>query len=295
MFGVSSPRRWVLTLLLGLMAITFIGLAGCSKEEVVDPYVYDNLRRITRGDTLSVGFLFEMDCPEFEYVSGNTAIVRDDNLLEFLVGDDLENNYRNLAGTLLGVRKTFSPSPTHYVIQRIKRNGVIEADSLAAPAKYIVPKLLRSGAVDLKTPGAALPDVGWKRKDVEEARSTFLPENEGDPLNPIQTVVEHFVHVPRHDLDEEKRLNPGADDYAWYAVFENSTFEIVDLLPGAEWMMYLLLDKDLPLIGCFSVASMEDEYGLRKIEHEGLGHVVGSFKVNWFKYANTYVKGSEDD
>ncbi len=295
MFGVSSPRRWVFAMLLGLLTITLIGLAGCSKDEVVDPYVYDSLRRITRGDTLSVNFLFEIDAPEFEYVSGNTAIVRDGNLLEFLVAEDLENNYRNLAGTLLGVRKSFSPSPTHYVIQRIKRDGVIQADSLATPTSYTLPKLLRAGAVDLKTPGAALPDVGWKRKDVEEARSTFLPENEEDPLNPIQTVIEKFVHVPRHDLDEEKMLNPGPEDYAWYAVFENSAFEMVDILPGAEWMLYLLLDKDLPLIGCFSVASIEDEYSLRKVEHEGLGHVVGTFKINWFKYANTYVKATESD
>jgi hypothetical protein len=293
MFGVSSPRRWVLTLLLGLMAISMIGLAGCSKEEVVDPYVYDSLRRITRGDTLSVGFLFEFDAPKFEYVSGNTAIIRDGNLLEFLVGEDLENNYRELSGTVLGVKKSFSPSPTHYVIQRIKRAGVVEQDSLAAPTEYILPKLLREGSIDQETPGAPLPDIGWKKREIDEARSTFLPENEGEDLRPIQTAISRFVYVPRHDLTEEKKLTPEAGDYAWYADFENSCFEMVDIPENTEWMLNLLLEQDLPLIGCFSVVSLEDDYSLRKIEHDGLGHVVGSFQINWFKYASTYVKGTD--
>jgi hypothetical protein len=295
MFGDSSARRWVSVLLLGLLAVTFIGLSGCGNKEVVDPYVYDSLRRVTRGDTLSTAFLFEIDAPEFDYIRGNTAIVRDGNLLEFLVGEDLEHNYRNLAGTLLGVKKTFSPAPTHLVIQRIKRNGVVEADSLPVPTHYTVPTLLRSGAVDLETPGAPLPDLGWKSKDIDEARAIFLPEEEGDDLKPIQTGIATFVYVPRHDLPDSAKANPMAEDFAWYAVFENSTLEITELTDGADWMMHLLLDKDLPLIGSFSMLTLEEEYSKRKIEHEDLGRVVGTMKINWFKFANTFVEGSERD
>jgi len=295
MFGVSSPRRLVSALLLVMLVVTSIGLTGCGKKEEVDPYVYDTLRRVTRGDTLSVGFLFEIDAPEFEYVRGNTAIVRDGNLLEFLVGEDMENNYQNLAGTLLGVRKRFDPAPTHYVIQRIKINGVVEADSIPAPASYTIPRLLRAGAVDLETPGAPLPDLGWKRKDIDEARATFLPENEGDDLRPVQTGIADFVYVPRHGLADSVRMNPSDEDFAWYAVFENSSVEIVELTDGADWMLHLLIDQDLPLIGSFSMMTLEEEYSARKIEHEGLGHVVGTLKINWFKYANTFVEGSTDD
>ncbi len=295
MFGVSSPRRWVSSLLLGLLAVSLFGMVGCGEEEVVDPYVYDSLRRITRGDTLSTNFLFEIDAPEFDYVSGNTAIVRDGNLLEFLVGEDLENNYRNLSGTLLGVRKSFSPQPTHLVIQRIKRNGVIEADSLAAPTSYTMPTLLRAGAVDLETPGAPLPDLGWKRKDIETAAATFLPEEEGDDLKPVQTGIETFVYVPRHDLADSVKANPSAEDYGWYAVFAESTVEITDLTDGAEWMLTMMLEKDMPLIGSFSMLTLEDEYQKRKIEHDGLGRVVGTMKINWFKFGNTFVEGSTRD
>jgi hypothetical protein len=133
MFGVSSARRWGMALVLSLTVLTLIGLAGCSKEEVVDPYAYDSVRRIMDGDTLSVGFLFEIDAPAMEYIKGDVGIMRNGNLLNFLVGEDLENRAPNLQGTLLGVKKTFTPQPTHLVIQRIKRDGLVVQDSIPAP------------------------------------------------------------------------------------------------------------------------------------------------------------------
>lgn len=291
MFAVSSTRRWVFALMLATMAVTFLGLAGCSKEEVVDPYVYDSLRRVTRGDTMSVGFLFEIDAPELDYVKGDVAIVRDGNLLEFLVGPDLENNYANLQGTLLGVKKTFTPQPTHLVIQRVKRNGVVEQDSIPRPQGYKLPRLLRSGAINQDMPGAPLPQIGWKVKDYNEAVSTYLPENEGDPVKTIKSAFLNFVHRPRVGLDEEAAANPTEEDMAWYAIGDECSLEMVDLTPGAVWMLEMLLEKDLPLIGAFTVTELEDEYQNRKIDHEGLGHVMGKMRVNWFQYANTYVEG----
>lgn len=293
MFGVSSPRRWVSVLLLGLLAVILIGVTGCGKKEEVDPYVYDSIRRIMDGDTLSVGFLFEIDAPEFEYVRGNTALIRNGNLLNFMVYQDIEHNYRNLAGTMLGVVKTFSPQPTHLVVQRIKRNGVVEQDSIPRPASYVMPHLLRSGQVDLETPGAPLPEIGWKTKDITEARATFLPEEEGGDLKPVQSGIEKFVYVPRHDLPDSVKMEPSEKDFAWYAVFPESALQIRNLTPGAEWMLHLLQDKDLPLIGSFSLLTLDDEYANRKTEHEGLGHVIGTMQINWFKYANSFVQGNK--
>lgn len=291
MFAVSSTRRWVLTLMLALMAVTIIGLAGCSKEEVVDPYVYDSLRRITRGDTLSVGFTFEIDAPELEYVKGDVAIIRDGNLLEFLVGNDLEHNYANMAGTLLGVKKTFTPQPSHLVIERIKRGGVVEQDSIPHPVGYKLPHLLRSGAIDQDMPGAPLPDMGWKVKEYNEAVSTYLPENEGDPLKTIKSAFLDFTYRPRVGLPDSVAANPSADDMAWYAIGNGISLEMVELTDGAVFMLELLQEKDLPLIGAFTVVRLEDKYANRKIDHEGLGHVMGEMHLVWFQYANTYVEG----
>ncbi len=295
MIGVFSARRWLSAILLALAALTIFGLIGCGQEVVVDPYVHDSLHRIIQGDTLSVGFLFEIDAPEFEYVRGDVGMIRDGKLLEFLVAKDLENNYHNLAGTLLGVRKAFEPQPTHLVLRRIMRNGVIEADSLdiKSPAHYVLPKLLRSGQVDLETPGAPLPELGWKKSSYKEARSIYLPENEGDELRSVQSGIENFVYAPRIDLDEETMANPGPDDYAWYAVFPNASLEIVNLDPGADWMLHLMKDQDYPLVGSFSLVSLVEKYSKRRIEHPVIGHMVGTMQINWFKFANTFVEGTK--
>jgi hypothetical protein len=291
MFGVSSPRRWALALVLGLTVLTLIGLAGCSKEEVVDPYVYDSVRRIMDGDTLSVGFLFEIDAPEFEYVKGDVGIVRSGNLLNFLVGQDLENNAPNLSGTLLGVKKTFTPQPTHLVIQRIKRGGLVVEDSIPAPKGYILPRLLRSGAISQDLPGAPLPEIGWKAAGIKEAQATYLPENEGDPAKTIKSAFENFSYQPRFDLPDSVMANPSEKDFTYYAIGDECFMEIVDLSPGSRYMLQLLLAKDLPLIGAFTVTELEDTYRVRKEEYEGLGHYVGKIRLNWFQYANTYVEG----
>lgn len=294
MFGATSPRRPVTILLLVVLAMTLVGLAGCGKKEIADPYVYDSLRRVTRGDTLSVKFRFEIDAPAFEYVRGNTAIIRDGNLLEFLVAEDLENNYQRLSGTLLGVRKTFSPQPTHLVLERIKRGGVVEADTttLRRPAHYTLPRLLRAGAIDQNVPGAPLPEIGFKAGEIDEARSTFLPEKEGDPVKTVKSAFANFAYLPRHDLAAGAAPTP--EDYAWYLIGDTSSLEVVQLTEGAEWMLHLLKDKDLPVIGAFTLMSLEEEWTKRRVEHPGLGHVVGKVRIDWFQYANTYVEGFEN-
>ena len=79
---------------------------------------------------------------------------------------------------------------------------------------------------------------------------------------------------------------------AWYTVAPASAFQIVGLHRGAEYMLHLLLEKDLPLAGSFTITEVEDSYPARKIDHEGLGHVAGKIRINWFRYANAFIKGT---
>jgi len=294
---MKFPRRWASLVMLGLLAsLTLFGLVGCGEEEEVDPYVYASLRQIMTGavlDTASRNFTFEIDAPEFEYVKGNVGIIREGNRLEFLVGKDLEQIAPRLQGALLGVKMTFTPQPTHLVLERIKRGGQIVQDSIPKPEDYVLPKLLRAGAIDLEEPGAPLPDMVWNKRETIEQ---FLPENEGDPLLRLQSAIERFVHVPRHDLPDSVRANPTPEDMAWYAIFPEATVEIVDLTPGAEYMLGLLKSKDLPIVGSFSMVDWVESWPERKVDFgEPLGHVVGSLKINWFRYANTFVQGSQPE
>jgi hypothetical protein len=288
---MKVSRRWASWLLLGSLAILVLtGLFGCGKKEEVDPYLYASLNAIMKGavkDTVSRNFTFEIEAPQFEYVRGPVGLVRDGNQLHFLVASDLENRYPRLAGTLLGVKQTFTPQPTHLVLERIKRGGAIEQDSIPAPERYVLPRLLRGGAIDITEPGRTLGDVAWDRR---QTLTPLFPEEEGAPRLRFQTGLEKIVWVPRHDLAPEVRENPSAADMAFYAVLPGGSFRIVDLAPGADYMLHLLLEQDLPLVGSVSPVSWVEDFQVRRIEHPGVGRVVGSLRINWFKYGNTFVQ-----
>ena len=293
---MKVSRRWASWLLLGSLAVMVTtGLVGCGKKEEVDPYLYASLHDIMKGavrDTISRNFTFEIEAPQFEYVRGQVGLVRDGNQLHFLVARDLENLYPRLAGTLLGVKQTFTPQPTHLVLERIKRGGVVEQDSMAAPEPYVLPRLLRGQAVDVTEPGKGLNDVHWRRR---ETLTPLFPEEENKPLLRFQTAIEKLVWVPRHDLAPEVRANPAVKDMAFYAVMPEGAFQLVKLAPGADYMLHLLIAQDLPLIGSVSPVSWVEDFAQRRIEHEVIGHVVGELRINWFKFANTFVQGFREE
>jgi hypothetical protein len=302
---MKVSRRWTTWFMLAsLAAVVAAGLVGCGEEEVVDPYQYASLNAIMRGSVKDTTrsrveneagemtehhlFSFEIDAPKFEYVRGDVGIVRSGNMLHFLVARDLENLYPRLDGALLGVRQTFTPQPTHLVLERIKRDGQIVADSLQPPENYVLPRMLRSGAVDITEPGKNLGEANWKdRKTLE----TLMPEEEGGDLLRFQTGIDTIAWVPRHDLPDSVKMNPTEEDMAFYAVLPMGSFELVDLAPGADYMLHLLIDEDLPLVGSVSPVSWVEPYSERKIEYDVIGHVVGQLRVNWFKYANGFVEG----
>ena len=293
MSAVRFSRRWASVLLVGVLAcFTVAGIVGCGGQKEVDPYVYTSLRSVMFGDTLSHDFLFEIDAPEFEYVKGNTGIVRDGNMLWFIVGHDLENQYRTYAGSLLGVQKFFKPQP-YLMIKRVKKAGIPQpVDSVTT---YVLPRLIPASAIDLQTPGADLPGLRWNRQN---DFVTFVPEvEEGEEptVVAIQSMIENFPKVPRHDLPDSTKANPQPKDHAWYAVFDEATLLIDDLTPGAEWMLELLVAKDLPLVGSFTVKEFVDPFVERRKEYGDLGHVIGTMKVNWFRYANSFVEGSRSE
>jgi hypothetical protein len=278
-------------MLLGvLVSLSVAGIVGCGGQKEVDPYVYDSLRRIMFGDTLSHNFLFEIDAPEFEYVNGNTGIVSDGNMLWFIVGHDLENQYQTYAGALLGVQKFFKPQP-YLMIKRVKKAGIPQpVDSVTT---FVMPRLIPDSAVDLQTPGADLPGLRWNRQN---DFVTFVPEvEEGEEpqVVAIQSMIESFPKVPRHDLPDSVKANPQPEHMGWYAVFDEATLEIVDLTPGAEWMLEMLQAKDLPLVGSFTVKEFVGPFVERRKEYGDLGHVIGKMKINWFRFANSFVVGAE--
>jgi len=289
MFADASTLRRAPILLLALVAVVLMGMTGCGKDEVVDPYVYTSLERVMDGDTLSTDFLFEIDAPEaLEYAKGDVGLVRKGNRLEFMVAPDIEHNFDSYRGSLLGVQKRFThgSDTAHLFLMRTKNGAIITpVDSVEA---YVLPSVFTASKTQIETPGAPLPDLDWTRVSGIEA---YYPENEGDALIEVQSIVENFVYSMKPNLTDEERANPLPHNYAWYAVFDKSTFELTGLDEGSHYMFELLKSQNLPLVGSFSIASIESERRERRKDHEGLGHICGGMKVNWFKYANTYING----
>jgi len=277
---MRSMRSRGLLLLLGVVVLlSCLSLAGCGKKKAADPFVYASLRAVTRGDTLSKNFLFEIDAPQFEYVKGNAGIVRSGNVLEFVVAKDLEQNVSSYQGALLGVQKLFTPV-THLKVRRVKRGG--QAAMVDSAFTYALPRVIKLTAEETQTPGAPLPDLDWKK--IEDAKN-YLPKDAGGAAIQVQSLVARFVRAPKPAAPQQQ---------GWFAVFPNATLEIVDLSPGAEWMLELLNAKRLPLQGSFTLTEVVENYADRKTENGMLGHIVGKMKVNWFRYANTFVKGAID-
>lgn len=288
MFAALNHVRLTVLLMAALAVFGLITITGCGDDEVIDPFVYTTMARVMDGDTLSTNFLFEIDTPELDYVVGDVAIVRNGNRMEFLVGPDLENTYANYVGGKIGIEKRFAHGATtsHMFLMR-SRNGemITPVDSVET---YVLPSIFQATAAQIKTPGAPLPELSWRKPSrIKE----FMPENEGDALLSVQTMVSVFVNVPRLDLSEEAAAVAGPADRDWYIVFPEASFKVVNLDPGAEYMLNLLLAKNLPLIGSFSVVSVVEGIVNRKKTYGDLGHVMGEMQINWFKYANTFVKG----
>jgi len=290
MFADASTLRRAPALVVLIMMAAALLMTGCSEEEIVDPYVVTSMARVMDGDTLSVDFLFEIDAPVLKYAKDNVAIVANGNNHQFLIGPDIEHQYANWSSAKLGVQKRFSHrvDTPHLFLKRVKNGELVTPiDSVET---YLLPKIFTVTKQQLMTPGAPLPDLDYKRLSrIKE----FYPENEGDPLIEVQSVVTNFVYALNHDLPEEFAANPGPEHYSWYFVFEKSAFKIVDLGIGASWMMDLLIEQNLPLVGSFSISRVEENRPARNRNYDGLGHVCGDMKINWFKYANTFVDGTD--
>ncbi|MBK7703690.1 MAG: hypothetical protein IPI34_12795 [bacterium] len=296
MFAATSVLRRAPLLLAAMVLIAILaGLTGCSKEKVVDPYLSASLSAVMAGadSVRSPDFLFEVDGPPLYFARGDVAIVKQGNQMHFLVGPALQTEYAGkYQGQRLGVQKRFTDratgtTTTHLFLMGTRQGGAIaRVDSVA---NYALPSMLKLTKQQIETPGTNLNEMNAR------LYSTFqplLPANAGDRAPEVQSMVEHFVYVPRHDLSEAQRANPKPGDYSWYIVLDNATLRVVDLDPGASYMLELLKEKNLPLVGSFSLISVSDSILERTKSYGTLRNVCGTIRINWFKVANTAIRGS---
>ncbi len=123
-------------------------LAGCYEEEKGPDNVSGTLRQITRGELLSMNGKYLLSNPQIIVLAGHMGVVRDGNLLEFVVGGSLEAKleaYRDGDFTLV-VTRGYSPY-VHLEVEKIMAGR----DTVLVPERdnYEWPILLTSGEYDM--------------------------------------------------------------------------------------------------------------------------------------------------
>lgn len=83
-----------------LVLASLLVVLGCGEEENVDPYAEVTLEQATRGPVvISKGFKYKLRNPEFVEMQGHVALIREGNIMEFVVG-------RSIADKIVGMDKT---------------------------------------------------------------------------------------------------------------------------------------------------------------------------------------------
>ncbi|MBC8368034.1 hypothetical protein H8E52_11530, partial [bacterium] len=101
---------------LALVALVALPLAGCGKKQIENPYEPVTLAQAISGESAHKLFKFELSQPEILSVEGKLALLKENDRIEFLAGDDL-----NLLNTLdmgfkLGVHREFGSDPEIYLV-----------------------------------------------------------------------------------------------------------------------------------------------------------------------------------
>jgi hypothetical protein len=177
----------------------FAALAGCSKEEQVDPFTTATLREATYGEVSSEGFKYKIVNPQIVDSLGNFVLVRQANLTEFLTGNDIIEQIQSLSdksNLTFNVVKQFKPmvhfqclsvvSPGDSVVvahdKPIAFPRITDAASFEPPSEYLQTDMTQFRYDDT---GGLLELVGKKhtiraklRRLEEDSASVWVLEGE---------------------------------------------------------------------------------------------------------------------
>ena len=271
----QAGRRARSRALLAGVAVLALFAAGCSEEEVVDPYVYGTLDQVSRGHVRSENFLFEIPAPEFVYIQGNTGIARVNNHLEVIVADDLENRAASWDGKLLGVQKFFSPY-VWLMVKRVKEPVGEEFVTTAVDslAEVVLPAFT---SVDLEeVSGFDLGSLRWNQR--ESIEDMFEAEVQG--VGTITFELDHQAEAPAED--DTTQVEP-AMAYYLNAEGSDAKFKITNTTPALEMAFGLLEVEQLPFIGGVKIG---EAYPLRE---RRASRVSGDVEITFVRFANRYL------
>lgn len=161
--------------------------AGCGGG-LEDTYVQTTLKDAARGDVVSAALKYSFDTPKIIGAAKNVALVREDNIIEFFVGDGIADKAKQVEGKKYTVlaRKYFTPY-VHFMVDAIVADGdtiAVGETAVKLPNTRPEAQFTPSDEYEVLDPNklspslATLNDIKDKKFRVDEARITWdqIPE-----------------------------------------------------------------------------------------------------------------------
>jgi len=234
---------------------------GCGEETKVDPYAEVTLEQATRGPAvISKGFKYKLRNPEIVESYGHLALVREGNIMEFVVGRSIADKLASidLKNYELNVVKMYQPF-VHFKVEQVVSGTDTVFISGAGAIDY--PKLF--------------PAEGFKFAEHEEYDLDRLRYNRSADLEKArdkQFRVTGTVSVVEEDGEEVYMLSG-----------KSSTCRIIDPDHGVSLVLKLLVANNLGFDGGITFIEVEPWAERRN------NQISGDVMIDYVKYMDKYI------
>jgi hypothetical protein len=248
-----------------LIVVLAVGVfAGCSGE-LEETYTQVTLREADFAGIKSAGYKFSFDTPAFVASKANAAIIREGNLLDFLVGEGLGNEIPVLKGKKysVGVTKRFKPF-VHYNVDFIVAGQ--DTTYINAPTENVLPNLVK-GFDDSPYEEIPLDGLTFSTRSTKE-------------------IIDTKFKVNKALITYEEISYDGEPVMAFLLNLKNVSFIVDSPNENVAFMLKALMNENLYFKGGvnFGDRPSESTRNYRRINHIG-----GKITVDYVEYAGEFI------
>lgn len=248
-------------LLCSLVMASLLFVLGCGEETKVDPYAEVSLQQATRGPVvISKGFKYKLRSPQFVEKHGHLALVREGNIMEFVVGRSIADKVEGMdsSNLELNVVKKFTPY-VHFKVDQVVSGTDTVFISQVGSIDY--PKLM--------------PAEGFVAREHDDYDLDRLRHDRSAALEKARD--QQFKVTGTVSLVEEE------GEEVWMLSGNRSLFRIVDPDDGVTIVLKLLLAENLEFDGGITFTEVEPWAERRN------NKICGDVVVDFVKYLDKYI------
>ena len=244
-----------------LTAVFLAGLfAGCGGK-VEENYQMLTIREAGHGGTISPGFKFGFDTPDFIAAQGDVALVREGNIIEFFTGMDIENKLKQVEGRnfTVGARKIFSPI-THFTVDFFVAGG--DTIEVGEPYAVTFPPMIK----------------GFDEGEFEEIDISKLSPR----TNALKDIFNTKFKVEKAVVTYEEVAWSGEPEMAYVLNFPNVRFFIEEVAPEMELVLKAFMAENLYFDGGVSYG---DRPATSTRNYRTSSKIAGPVDLEYIRYA----------